>query len=194
MAHIERELYELRITLLETAPPVWRRLRVPSEILLPGLHRVVQAVMGWEDAHLHLFSSGSILFGEPDPEYDTGVIDHRGIRLNQILRRIGDRCGYEYDFGDDWQHEIVLEGIVAGKEGEISLQCLEGERACPPEDCGGIPGYEELLEALADPEHPDHADLQGWIGREWDPEQFDVEAVNRRLARIRPGRRRGRPR
>lgn len=185
VANIDSELYELRITLLETAPPVWRRFRVPSEILLPRLHRVVQAIMGWKDAHLHQFSSGTILLGEPDPEYDTGVIDHREIRLNQLLRHARDRCGYEYDFGDDWQHEIVLEGVVARKEGEAPLRCLDGARACPPEDCGGIPGYEELLEALADLEHPDHGDLRRWVGRGWHPERFDVEAVNRRLARLR---------
>jgi hypothetical protein len=189
----DSDVYQLKITLLETAPPVWRRFRVPADLLLPRLHDVVQAVMGWKDTHLHQFSSGSIRFGEPDPEWDTGAIDYQEIRLNQILRRMGDRFGYEYDFGDDWQHEIVLERILEGEEGQTPLRCLEGERACPPEDCGGIPGYQELLEALADPAQPDHADRQRWVGKKWDPEWFDIDPVNRRLAHIRLGEGRRRP-
>ncbi len=179
---------ELRITLLGVDPPVWRRVRVDGETTLAELHDVIQAVMPWEDGHLHQFdvddavygpalSDGfAPLFGPPPKREDTA-------RLRRLLSRPGDVLYYQYDFGDSWQHEVRLERWLQPVEGERYPVCVAGERACPPEDCGGVPGYAWWLEALADPGHEDHEDAVSWFGEGWDPEAVDLAAANRRLAR-----------
>ncbi len=141
--------------------------------------------MGWETRHLHEFAVGGDRFGEPDPEYGFEMKDDRKTRLHRVASRKGDRFTYIYDFGDGWRHELVVEKIDLPEPGTVYSILLGGERACPPEDCGGIGGYADFLEAIQDPDHPEHDDMRAWIGGSFDPEAFDGDGVNRRLKRIR---------
>lgn len=181
--------FQLRIELREVLPPVWRRFLVPGSITLPGLHRVIQEVMGWENCHLHLFQFGKKEYGIPDPEYPSEMRNERGKHLRDLLRDEGEMFGYQYDFGDNWEHDVVVERIVTGAE-VTAARCLEGERACPPEDVGSPSGYMEYLEALQDPSHPDHQQMVEWRGPSFDPERFDSGRINRRLSLLSRRRRR----
>ena len=174
-------LFELKVTLLDTDPPVWRRLRVPGSYHLGKLHRVVQVVMPWEESHLHQWEVGRRRFGKPDREL--GLLDETRVTLEGVARK-GSKVVYSYDFGDDWRHEVVVEDVVASV-GPAKVWCLEGERACPPEDCGGPGGYANLLEALADPNHEAHDEMREWAGPDLDPARFDLQAAIARLRRMR---------
>lgn len=184
-------VHELTITLLGVEPPVWRRVQVPSSVTLSRVHGDIQAVMGWSNSHLHQFEIGDIRYGPPDPDYvpvfGDPVHDERKSRLGSLAQK-GDRFIYEYDFGDSWEHEIVVEQILAAGPGSATSRCLEGARSCPPEDVGGWPGYADFLEAMADPRHPDHDDLSEWIGGRWDPEFFNLDGANEALKMSAAGR------
>jgi len=158
-------IYELKVQLQGVEPPIWRNIRVPSKTHLSKLHRILQLVMGWTDSHLHLFQVGDKLYGEPSTA---------GIRS----------FVYEYDLGDSWRHDITLVG-AAQAEGKEETVCIAGARACPPEDCGGIPGYCDLLEKISDPQHEGYEDMVEWLGRKYDPEEFDLAEVNRALRSLR---------
>ena len=142
---------------------------------------MIQEVMGWENCHLHLFRFGKKEYGIPDPEYPSEMRNERGRRLREFLRDEGEVFGYVYDFGDNWEHDVVVERIVTDAE-VTDARCVEGERACPPEDVGGPPGYMEYLEAMQDPSHPDYPQMVEWRGRSFDPERFDPAGINRRLS------------
>lgn len=172
---------ELEVTLRDVEPPVWRRIVVPEAIPLRGLHQVLQIAMGWDDTHLYLFAIGGTDYGQVDDMEELGDVD---TSLADLVAP-GATFRYDYDFGDGWEHDVrVLRTTTA--EGS---SCLDGARACPPEDCGGPPGYAHLLEVLAEPAHPEHDDLVEWIGRPVDPEAFDPEAVAARLRALRRRRR-----
>ncbi len=175
-------MYAVEVTLREVQPRVWRAFVVPSDITLPPLHLVLQAVMGWENHHLHAFRLGDQAFGPPDPDLD--IEDERRVRLDDLLVRVGQSIRYEYDFGDDWQHDLVLKAIggTAGDEGSIFV--AGGEGACPPEDVGGVPGYADYVAAITDPSHEEHAAMIEWRGSGFDPNKFDVRAVNAELERV----------
>jgi hypothetical protein len=178
------DVFHLRISLLEVEPQIWRRLLVPQAVTLPLLHSIIQVTMGWEDSHLYDFRVGQVVFGEPTLEYEPGPIDHRRVTLNQILPNAGASCVYEYDLGDGWEHELHLEEALPIQTVSGSIpRCVAGERACPPEDCGGPHGYSLLVEALRDPDHEEHEHYVTWTGGGFAPDHFDLEAVNRRLAR-----------
>ncbi len=174
-------IYQLKITLDELRPPIWRRVLVPASTLLPTLHHVIQTVMGWENAHLHAFRVGETTYGQPGSEMDDWMQSETRIRLAQIAPDVKSKVHYEYDFGDGWQHTVVVEKILPAEAGQPYPRCLIGKRACPPEDCGGPWGYAELLEALSDPKHTNHAEMRDWVGDEFDPEAFDLNAVNAEL-------------
>ncbi len=160
---------------------------MPQDLTLPRLHTVLQVVMGWSNSHLHQFKVGDVCYAEPHEEFEPGPIDYRRISLNQIAPRRGSTCIYEYDFGDGWEHLIEVEDELPVESVTDPLpRCLGGERACPPEDCGGPYGYAEFLEAIRDPRHPEHDGSLEWAGRDFDPEAFDPERVNRVLARFAP--------
>jgi hypothetical protein len=177
------QIAQLKVTLLDADPAVWRRLLVPATIRLDRLDRVIQAAMGWTNSHLHMFIHPTGHYGAPDP--DLPLHDERNATLNDLAVRDGDAFGYEYDLGDSWDHEVLLEKLVPAEPGGRYPVCLDGAGACPPEDCGGTGGYEELIDTLADPNHPDHQDMLRWLGVEkgvdFDPARFDPAAANRRL-------------
>jgi hypothetical protein len=174
--------YELRVDLRAVRPPIWRTLKAPGNLTLHRLHEVLQVVMGWEDAHLYLFQVGRQLYGEASAEWDMPVANAMATTLAEICARTS-TFTYEYDLGDSWVHEITVEE-VPGAGGADKLQCTDGARACPPEDCGGPPGYEGFLEAITDPNHEEHESLLEWIGGGFDPEAFDVATVNQVLSRL----------
>jgi len=183
-----QQIYQIKVTLLGTDPPIWRRLRVPANLTLETLHDVLQLAMGWEDCHMHDFRIGQQQFGTPDPmEREFGgprTASERTARLFQVLGRAGIKAVYTYDFGDGWEHKIVVEKRLAPEPRRAYPVCLAGERHGPPEDCGGIPGFYNLLEAVSDPGHEQHEELLDWLGDGFDPEAFSVDEVNRRLAPI----------
>lgn len=178
------DVFQLGVRLVDSEPSIWRRLLVEQHVLLPQLHRILQAAMGWTDSHLHQFLVGDLQFGEPDDEFSPGPIDYRHISVNQVLSRPGAVLLYEYDFGDSWGHLIELEERLDSESVSGPLpRCVDGARACPPEDCGGIHGYERLLETIGDPRDPEHDQYASWLGTGFDPEAFDLDTVNERLAR-----------
>ena len=178
-------IHQLKVTLQGVRPPIWRRLRVPSDVTLARLHAILQAAMGWEDAHLHRFRAGGTSYG--DRGLLGGVVDRseRTARLGQVAPGAGSKLAYEYDFGDSWEHALVVEAVLPPEPGLRYPVCVAGKRACPPEDCGGAWGYGELLEVLRSPEHAEHASMVEWLGGPFDPEAFDLDEVNRRLAGVR---------
>ena len=174
-------VYQLKVSLIESEPLIWRRFLVKKETTLFKLHRILQTVVGWEDAHLHEFRLGALRFGEPDPEEEYEVLDERTIKLSQIAPSDPIAFEYLYDFGDGWEHAVAIEQGVDSKTGVRYPVCIEGARACPPEDVGAMPGYERFLKVIRNRRHPEHKDMLAWIGGHFDPEAFDLRAVNQRL-------------
>jgi len=170
--------YQLKVTLWGSNPPIWRRFLVPSDITLKHLHYALQTVLGWSDSHMHQFCAGGVFYGTPNREFGVQRVSESKTKLDEVLRNPNDRITYEYDFGDSWEHEIELEQILPRDHGARYPWILAGERACPPDDVGGIPGYYHFLEALADPKHPEHEDMVDWIGGKFDPDNFDVKKAN----------------
>jgi hypothetical protein len=183
------DVYQLKIVLLDTDPVVWRRLQVPGSFSLAKLHDALQLSMGWTDAHMHQFIIGKDFYGKPSEEVDWGgpkVFDERKTRLCDLKAKIRKNFIYEYDFGDSWQHEIKVEKVIAAKETILKHPILlAGERACPPEDVGGIPGYEEFLVAVKNPEDEENAELLEWYGEKYDPDHVAMEAINKLLKKLR---------
>jgi hypothetical protein len=174
-------ILQLKISLVGVSkPPVWRRLLVPATMRLDRLHEAIQIVMGWQDYHLHAFSAGSVEYGPPDPEL--GHSDERRTRVIDVIHDPKDRMRYVYDFGDHWQHDIVVEKVGVAEPGVRYPSCVAGTGCCPPEDCGGVWGYADLREALADPSHEQHEDMLEWLGLEtadeFDPTAFDVSEAD----------------
>ncbi|MBI4061116.1 MAG: plasmid pRiA4b ORF-3 family protein [Elusimicrobia bacterium] len=174
-------VYQLKITLLGSEPPIWRRILVARNVTLKRLHFIIQAAMGWQNSHLHLFETEAGRYGEPNPEWDD-VEDHAAYRLYHVAHEPGHAFRYIYDMGDGWQHEIEVEAISADSRYHGIPVCIDGARACPPEDCGGIGGYAELLEALTDTHHERHNRMKEWLGHPFDPEAFDPATANEKLA------------
>jgi len=177
------DVYQIKITLKGTKPPIWRRVLITKETTLHRLHKIIQITMGWEFAHMHAFDVGGVQYGEPDSELD--FKDERKITIGQIAARNIAGFLYEYDFGDSWEHLITIEKMVPRDEKLSYPVCIKGVRACPPEDVGGVWGYEDFLEAIADPKHPDHEDMMDWIDADFDPVHFGLDAVNEELRNLR---------
>lgn len=174
-------LYQLKIVLKWSKPAIWRRVIVRSDATLAQFHKILQIAMGWTDSHLHHFIVGQTLYGRPDPEFaDMGpdVLNEKRYTVANIAPAVKKKFIYEYDFGDGWRHEVLVEKISPGDSAFKHPVCLAGKNACPPEDCGGIHGYYNLLEALADPNNPEHMELRDWLGGEWDATRFDLQETN----------------
>ena len=176
---MEPTIYRLKVTLRGSRPPIWRRIEVRSDISLARLHDVLQLVMGWTNSHLHQFRRGTTYYGPANPELDMEQQNERRIRLNGVLRKPKDKMVYEYDFGDGWEHDVVLERSTVGPTDAPQVRVTGGRGACPPEDVGGIGGYYGFLEAIKDPAHPEHDEMLEWYGGDIDPEAFDFEEVNK---------------
>ena len=173
-----RSIYQLKVTLKGSRPPIWRRLLIASTDNLEDVHIALQIVMGWTNSHMHEFAKNGERYGVPDEDFPSNVRDEIDFRLDQVLKKVKDKLNYVYDFGDGWEHEIVLEKILPFEPGAVLPVCLKGSRACPPEDVGGIPGYEMFLEAISDPSHPEHEEMREWLGDDFDPEHFDLAQTN----------------
>lgn len=183
-------IYQVKVSLLHTPegwPDVRRYLQVPANMRLDRFHLALQLSMGWKDCHLHEFRIGERKLGRPDLEEDLGqgpVEDERKFRLDQILHKPNESVMYVYDYGDDWQHEIVLEQILSKEPERQYPVCIDGWYRCPPDDCGGMEDYERLLRMSEDRNLrylPDYKELQRWLGRRFDPQDFSIDRVNRRL-------------
>jgi hypothetical protein len=178
-------IYQLKITLQGLRPPIWRRVLVADDTSLAKLNFIIQIAMGWTNSHLHDFTILGERYSEPSPEDWEPVKDERRYKLNQLVTGAKFKFTYQYDFGDSWDHAVVVEKILPPDPGVRSPVCVAGKRACPPEDVGGVWGYTGFLEALADPNHAEHESYLEWIGGEFDPEAFDLDAVNKELRRLR---------
>jgi hypothetical protein len=167
------------VTLWGTKPPIWRRLLVPGAMTLGALHEAIQAAMGWQGGHLHVFDIDGRQYGDRRTVDD--VADENRLTLSGVLKSGVTRFGYIYDFGDDWDHTVAIEKIQPAIDGQAYPACVAGKRNCPPEDCGGVWGYEELLQILADPAHPERAERLEWLGEDFDPEDFSIPIANAAL-------------
>jgi len=180
-----RRICRLKVTLRDIRPAIFRRIEVRDDITLERLHDILQVAMGWTDSHLHAFHVRETTYGVPDREWPDDTVSEKKMTLRSLIENGVKRFQYDYDFGDDWSHDILIERTTEPEAGVKYPRCLAGKRACPPEDCGGAWGYAELLEILADPGHPEHAERLDWTGGHFDAEEFDLDRVNRELRRVR---------
>lgn len=187
MVDVERRIifgpadYTVHVSLRGVRPVVWRRLVVSSDLMLPLFARALETAMGWQGYHLHLFAVGGIDFSAPDDEDDT-MVDETGVLIKQVLRAVGDGLRFDYDFGDGWEHDVRVESAAERDFfGPQVLGLVDGAGACPPEDVGGVSGYEHLVEVLADPKHPDYRELRTWAGRGFHPSVFDLTKTQRKV-------------
>lgn len=178
-------VFQLKVSLLNTKPPIWRRILVDGSMTLAELHDVIQAAFGWWNCHLHEFEIGRARYGAPDPDWDFGppTNDERTTRLDAVAGE-GDSFHYTYDFGDDWRHKVTVEKVGAVEPGTAVPGCIGGRRACPPEDCGGPWGYQDLLESLGGRPGASDARLD-FVGAGFDPAAFDPSDFGLNLASVR---------
>jgi len=183
------KIFQFHIELLEIEPKIWRRIQVPSDYTFYDLHSAIQDSMGWLGGHLHAFRvelphGKAVDIGVPDEELDLiPILPGREMAIAAYFIEPDVEIQYDYDFGDGWEHRVLLEGIMIREDGVSYPRCIAGERACPPDDCGGIPGYYKLIEVLKDPKHPEYRKLVTWLngdsesGNTYKPDEFDPEEV-----------------
>ncbi len=178
-----KNIYQLKVTLQGLQPPIWRRILVDDSVSLDKFHIILQIVMGWTNSHLHQFVANGKLYGmmETDAFFDDEMEDEKKFRLRDILKKEKDSLIYEYDFGDSWIHEVMLEKIMPYDPDVAVPMCIEAERACPPEDVGGVWGYFDFLEAMKDPSHPSHESYKEWVDGSFDPSEYEMDVVNKLL-------------
>ncbi|NJN23492.1 MAG: plasmid pRiA4b ORF-3 family protein [Acaryochloridaceae cyanobacterium RL_2_7] len=177
----------IKITLRGIRPPIWRRVQVRSDATLCHLHWVIQWAMGWTNSHLHSFSIQGVEYSMPRIDIGLDELDMRdgqSVQLNQVVTGDKFKFFYLYDFGDSWEHEVLVEKVLIAENTTHYPVCIKAKRACPPEDCGGIWGYQELLDAINDPEHPEHALRLEWLGNAFDSEEADIDEINDLLKTI----------
>lgn len=177
------QAYQFKISLKGIRPPIWREIQVPESYTFWDLHVAIQDAMGWDDYHLHEFemtnpSTGSkVNIGIPDEDFEREILPGWIQKIAGYFSLENRAASYLYDFGDDWEHQIELQKIIPKERGISYPVCTNGKRACPPEDCGGIWGYEELLEIVKDPAHEEYEEMMEWLGGEFDPEYFEAKKV-----------------
>jgi hypothetical protein len=180
-----KTIYQLKIALAETRPPIWRRVQT-QDCNLTKLHMVIQRAMGWYGGHLWAFDIDGEQYGEnPWGDSDMDMLSSRSIKLSQLVDEGVKKFRYTYDFGDNWEHVVTVEKTLDADPTAKYPRCTAGKRACPPEDCGGPWSYDEFLVAISDPKHKEHKELLEWVGGEFDSEKFDLSEVNQQLAAIR---------
>lgn len=174
-------VHQLEVTLREVKPLVWRRIVVRSNATLGELALHLEAAMGWEGSHLHLFEAEGRTYGQPDPDWETDDLDEEDHRVGEVLPEVGSALRLDYDFGDGWEHDVVVEEIAPLQPDVHYPICLDGARACPPEDCGGPQGYAHLMRVLADPSLADPEGLRQWAPPGFDPASFDAAEATRAM-------------
>lgn len=174
-------ILELDITLKNAKPKIWRRVLVPADFTFNQLHYIIQFAMGWTNSHLHQFIVGrdEIYIGIPHEDDWVEMADSRKTKLMKYLSHPKDKVEYEYDFGDSWEHEVLVKKVLPKVTGMSYPVCTDGKGACPPEDCGGVWGYADLLEKIKSPKDPEHEEMLEWLGDDFDPEHFDLEETNK---------------
>ena len=183
MTKKQAQIYQFKITLRDIQPAIWRRIQVPDSYTFWDLHVAIQDSMGWTDTHLHNFTvidpkvMTKVQIGMPDPGYDDGTLPGWDQKISSYFYSSDHKADYVYDFGDNWLHEVRLEKVRGKSPDKQYPICVAGERACPPEDVGSVPGYEEFLKAISYPNHKYHREMLEWIGRPFDPEHFKPEEV-----------------
>ena len=181
-------IYHLKVVLEGTKPLVWRRLQVPGNANLGWLHAVLQVAMGWSNSHLHQFLFDDQVCSDPSSgleDNDPSVLNESKVILSDAIPNQKDKMTYEYDFGDSWNHKIIVEKILSADPAASKVAlCLDGARACPPDDCGGVPGYADMLEIIKSPKHPEYESTREWLGDEFNPETFDLEKINACLRKL----------
>lgn len=175
-----KEVYQIKVTLKRTKPPIWRRLFVSSTVTLRGLHRILQTTMGWTNSHLHLFDNGIEEYSPAEFEVEYAE-DSGRVPLKKLLNKKNPKILYLYDFGDYWEHDIVLENVLPYDSTMRGPVCTAGRRNCPPEDCGGIPGFKQMLEALKNPGDEEYDSYTEWLGEVYNPYYFDRDRINKLL-------------
>lgn len=178
-------VYQMKVTLEDISPPIWRRIQVTNDTTLDKLHRILQMIMGWSNYHLHEFVIGEVSYSVPDKESMFEVKNEKNVRLSQVVSKEQTKFSYIYDFGDYWRHKILIEKILPLEPDTQYPICIKGKRSCPPEDCGGVGGYYDFLQTIQDPNHPEHDETLEWVGGSFDPEAFDIDEINRELEKIR---------
>jgi Plasmid pRiA4b ORF-3-like protein len=182
-----RPLYQLKIVLCDCKPPIWRRIVVRADMKLDRLHRVIQVAMGWTDSHLHHFVADGVYYGKLDREGDAEdpqMLNEKRYTVDDLAPTAKARFAYEYDFGDSWEHEVVLEKDLPPNADFKHPVCLGGANSCPTEDCGGSPGYAQFVAVMADPKHEEHAQLKEWCGGAWDATRFSLRDTQAGLKRL----------
>ncbi|HLP89604.1 MAG TPA: plasmid pRiA4b ORF-3 family protein [Nostocaceae cyanobacterium] len=177
-------IYQLKISLKHIRPPIWRRIQVASNTTLEQLHSIIQVAMGWYNCHLHSWNIGGVEYGQPAPEYGIDVKNEKNVKLNQVVPGEKFKFLYTYDFGDDWEHQILVEKVLPADSKIKYPICITGKRACPPEDCGGAWGYAELLSIINNPDHPEYEERMDWLDESFDPNEFELEEINAGLEDI----------
>lgn len=180
-----KKIYQIQIALRGSKPKIWRRVLVPSDLLLSDFHVIIQITMGWTNSHLHQFIKDQTFYtprmADDDFWDEMDNVDYSKIKISDLLKKVKDRIIYEYDFGDSWGHDIILEKIENNEVHKNIPICLTGKNNCPPENCGGIWGYYDLLEILKNPDHEEYEEYVEWLGEEFDPQYFDKKEINEML-------------
>jgi hypothetical protein len=176
-------ILSLKITLRGIEPPIWRRLEVRASTDLSKLHMTFQDALGWTNSHLHSFYIDGKEYGYEDEDGELDTIDEKGVKLYKLFSVTTPGFWYLYDFGDHWQHDVQIEGILPAKQGVKYPRCVDGARKCPPEDCGSTGGYKRMLEVIRNPKDEEYDSMVVWLGGRYDPEEFDLARVNRKLKR-----------
>jgi len=174
-----KSIYQLKITLNGAKPPIFRIILVEDSRTFFELHHIIQIAMGWFNSHLYQFETGDYCISDPTMIDYKDVLDSKEVKLNQIFTGEEKNLNYEYDFGDGWIHTIEHEKTIPVQLNESYPKCIVGKRNCPPEDCGGIWGYDHLLEVMGNKKHPEHKELKEWLGGDFDPEHFNIGKINK---------------
>jgi len=174
-------VYQFKVSLVGIAPPIWRRLLISNQVTLHKLHMAIQIMGGWWNYHLHLFEIAGTEYGYPDPDGELHHLSSARYKLKALPLTPGESFRYVYDFGDHWEHKVLLEDVLSPDQAPPHPVCLGGERGFPHEDSGGVYGYREKLKILRRPRHPEYEEMRTWFGPYFDPEDFDLDFVNRQL-------------
>lgn len=182
-----KKIYQVQIALRGFKPKIWRRLLIPSDLLLSDFHKVIQTTMGWDNSHLHQFIKDRVFYTVRYPDDDMwdemDNVNYKKIKLSDLLKLEKEKIIYEYDFGDGWEHDVILEKILP-RDNKIHYPiCLKGKMSCPPEDCGGVWGYAEILDILKHPAHEEYESYIEWLGENFDPESIDIDEINEKLSK-----------